>query len=170
MDCGTILFWRISENTFLSKIQKIGLYVCLLIIIFSFQYQFLWYYVLLTIQQSLNGTFWICSYFFLFLIVSVFYKMKNYSLKILPSFNSIFQLFCCILNYLLLCSVSFHLLFVKVFILFLLDILFIFLGLNELFCLLVQYIGSDSKVLFSYLFIMAGILLIHIVKGVYIET
>ena len=89
VDCATILFSRTNENPFLSKTQKTCLKVCLLITIFSFQYQFSWYYlcVLLTIQQSLNGDLlwiwiwiWICSYFFLFLIVSVFYKMKNYSL------------------------------------------------------------------------------------------
>lgn len=42
-----------------------------------------------------------------------------------------------------------------------LDILYVFPGFNELFCLLMQYIGSGS---FLLSFIMAGILLIHIRK------
>lgn len=126
MDCGTILFWRINENTFLSKIQKIGLYVCLLIIIFSFQYQFLWYYlyVLLTIQQSLNG-----DVLNLFLFLPIFDSiciLQNE--KLFPKKITFFQLnISAILLYLklfvaVLCVISsslcksFHFIFVRYFI------------------------------------------------------
>ena len=172
MDFGTILFWRINENQFLSKIQKIGLYVCLLIIVFSFQCQFLWYYlyVLLTMQQSLNGE--LLNLFIFLPIFDSICILQN--AKLFPKKITFFQL-----------NISDILLYLKLFVTVLYVIssslcknfrfifvrYFIHLSWTKWAVLpfdAIHWIWFQSPFLLS--FIMAGLLLIHIVKGVYIET
>ena len=159
MDCGTILFWKINENQFLSKIQKIGLYVCLLIIVFSFQCQFLWYYlyVLLTMQQNLNG-----ELLNLFIFLPIFDNiciLQN--AKLFPKKITFFQGYHFYVISSSLCK-NFHFIFVRY---------FIHLSWTKWAVLpfdAIHWIWFQSPFLLS--FIMAGLLLIHIVKGVYIET
>lgn len=125
VDWGTILFSRTNENPLLSKTRKTCLKVCLLITIFSFQYQFSWYYlcVLLTVQQSLNGEF-LNLFIFLPIFDSIcilqneklFLKIIIFQLNILAILLC-FKLFIAVL-YIISSSLSkrFHLIYVRYFI------------------------------------------------------
>lgn len=152
VDCGSILLSRTNENPFLSETESMveGLSINHYIF-FSIQVFMVLFMCAATLQHSWMVTFWIYSYFFLFLMVSLSYTNEKLFLKIITFFQ--FNVLAILMD-LKLFDATLYIIsssLCKNFVWYLLDILCVCLGFNELFCFLMQHNGSDSKILFSYL-------------------